>query len=325
MNLLKLLLLFVFFLGLNACGDRDEGKVSKGHRDAIKEQCASSSDVKACGIQVRINFLEDGNEFVDLSELTKSEQKKIKLECMRAKSFGLLPYNDCLANLKEAAEEGDLWTQNIEPKPQDHIDKLQTLTVKVDIIEKGKDNKIYLIGSGSGVVIDQRKNIVATNCHVVMDATKPKTAIVLKKLDQSTYAVAKIYKTAEEHDICLLKKVEDSEFNFDMKAVKKLKKFSKLKKGQFVRTFGTPMDLEGHTARGEIQYLGTAGAAGRTSYGGYIIDGDTKIIEHSAKIAPGSSGGPLFDKDGHLIGLNTFGNVDFNFSVSSDHIKELLD
>ena len=95
-------------------------------------------------------------------------------------------------------------------------------------------------------------------------------------MDSTTYAVAKIYKTAEEHDICLLKKVEDSEFNFDMKAVKKLKKFSKLKKGQFVRTFGTPMDLEGHTARGEIQYLGIAGAADRLRGG--VADQNKPII-----------------------------------------------
>ena len=64
---------------------------------------------------------------------------------------------------------------------------------------------------------------------------------------------------------------------------------------------------------------------GRTKYGDYEIAKDTKIIEHSAKIAGGSSGGPLFDKSGDLIGLNTFGNTDWNFSVSADHIKELLD
>ena len=57
MRNMKLLLLFVLFLGLTACGDRNGGKVSKGHRDAIKSQCADSSDVKACGIEVRINFL----------------------------------------------------------------------------------------------------------------------------------------------------------------------------------------------------------------------------------------------------------------------------
>ena len=51
---------------------------------------------------------------------------------------------------------------------------------------------------------------------------------------------------------------------------------------------------------------------------------DTKVINHSADIAPGSSGGPLFDKNGYLIGLNTFGDDKFNFAVSADHIKELL-
>ena len=63
-------------------------------------------------------------------------------------------------------------------------------------------------------------------------------------------------------------------------------------------------------------------------YGGeedfYEISPSTKIISHSAQIAPGSSGGPLFDKNGYLIGLNTFMDSSFNYSVSADHIKELL-
>ena len=115
---------------------------------------------------------------------------------------------------------------------------------------------------------------------------------------------------------------------FDMKAVKKLRKFKDLERGDFVRTLGTPGELEGHTAKGEINYLGTAGKAGFSGYGSeedfYEISPSTKIISHSAQIAPGSSGGPLFDKNGYLIGLNTFMDASFNYSVSADHIKELL-
>ena len=48
---------------LQACGSGDGGKVSKGHRDAIRFECRDSSDVKACGLEVRENFLEAGNEF----------------------------------------------------------------------------------------------------------------------------------------------------------------------------------------------------------------------------------------------------------------------
>ena len=113
-----------------------------------------------------------------------------------------------------------------------------------------------------------------------------------------------------------------------MKSVKKLVKFKNLERGDFVRTFGTPIQLEGHTAKGEINYLGTAKEANITGYGSeedfYEISPSTKIISHSAQIAPGSSGGPLFDKNGYLIGLNTFMDSSFNYSVSADHIKELL-
>ena len=101
----------------------------------------------------------------------------------------------------------------------------------------------------------------------------------------------------------------------------KIIKFENLKRGDFVRSLGTPQGMEGHSAQGEIQYLGTAAETAT----GLEYAKDTKVINHSADIAPGSSGGPLFDKNGYLIGLNTFGDDKFNFAVSADHIKELLD
>ena len=110
-----------------------------------------------------------------------------------------------------------------------------------------------------------------------------------------------------------------SEFALNMNGVKKFVKFKDLSRGDFVRSLGTPMGMEGHSAQGEIQYLGTY-----EETVGLNLSKDTKIINHSADIAPGSSGGPLFDKNGYLIGLNTFGDGQFNYSVSADHIKELL-
>ena len=57
-----------------------------------------------------------------------------------------------------------------------------------------------------------------------------------------------------------------------------------------------------------------------------MYDKDTKLIVHGATIHQGSSGGPLFDKDGYIIGLNTLisDTAAENIAVSSDHIKELL-
>lgn len=327
-------MLFFLVLGLNSCGDRDEGKVSKGHRDAIKAQCADASDVKACGIEVRINFLEDGNEFVDLTDLSKSEIKKIKLECMRTKTFGLMSYNDCLDDLKQAALDGELWQQTeVVTKPTSHIDKLQQKTVRVDVVVK-KGKKLQLVGGGSGVIL--KNNLIVTNCHVTnvfkeRNEEKNNKAIFIKAIDINKFAKAKIYKEKQENDICIIKKIKDAEFKFPMSPVKKLVKFSKLKKGDFVRTFGSPVAsegssfFEGHTAEGSINYLGTSKEANYAWL--EELSPDTKLIIHSATMNFGSSGGPLFSKDGHLIGINSSGTPDgkFNVSVSADHIKELLD
>ena len=96
-NLIKSTLLLISLGILTSCGDSG-GQISKGHRDAIKIQCQDSSDPKACGLEVRQNFLEDGNEYIvlDDGELNDDQIRKIKMECIRSKKFGLETYNNCL-------------------------------------------------------------------------------------------------------------------------------------------------------------------------------------------------------------------------------------
>ena len=54
------------------------------------------------------------------------------------------------------------------------------------------------------------------------------------------------------------------------------------------------------------------------------------IIHHDAAIGKGSSGGPLFDVGGNLIGFNTYIREEgttggFAIAISADHIKYVLD
>jgi len=90
---------------------------------------------------------------------------------------------------------------------------------------------------------------------------------------------------------------------------------------------GSPSGLIGHTSTGDIQWLGTAEQMQNT-FPDMLknFDKGTKFIVHGAKIHSGSSGGPLFDKDGQIIGLNTLisDTAAENIAVSSDHIKDLL-
>ena len=157
-------------------------------------------------------------------------------------------------------------------------------------------------------------------CDLCLCKNNDNAVIFVKNVNKENYDLAELIKEAPEHDVCIIKKSNMSEFALNMNAVKKFVKFKDLSRGDFVRSLGTPEGMEGHSAQGEIQYLGTAAETAQ----GLNYAEDTKVINHSADIAPGSSGGPLFDKNGYLIGLNTFGDEKFNFAVSADHIKELL-
>ena len=316
----RFILIFPLFL-LISCGDSGS-QLTKGHRDAIKIQCEGSSDPKACGLEVRQNFLEDGNEYIvlDDGELNDDQIRKIKMECIRSKKFGLETYNNCLGEYKIAALDGKLFEKKIAEKPKSNVEALEGHTVRLVIFEQKSEDKFDPLGGGSGVILNN--NLIATNCHVTdVSKNNDNAVIFVKNINKENYDLAELIKEAPEHDVCIIKKSNMSEFALNMNAVKKFVKFKDLSRGDFVRSLGTPVGMEGHSAQGEIQYLGTA----EETATGLNYAKDTKIINHSADIAPGSSGGPLFDKNGYLIGLNTFGDEKFNFAVSADHIKELLD
>ena len=46
--------------------------------EAIKYECEGASDVKSCGLEVRRNFVNDGNEYENLSDLDKVKLIKYK-------------------------------------------------------------------------------------------------------------------------------------------------------------------------------------------------------------------------------------------------------
>ena len=337
---MRIFIIIIFSILVTSCGDSSKKaeKVTKGHREAIKNQCSNASDVKACGLEVRRNFVEDGNEFENLADLDKGEVNKIKTECMRAKSLGLKSYNNCLIDLRARADDDTLWKDTdkiIAEKGGDHIDSLRQKTVVVQIIYEGNNDKVLSGGSGSGVIV--KKDLIATNCHVTNNAValekNYKTAILVKEINKKNYAKVTIYKEAQEHDICIVKKVKnaEAEFSFPNKPVKRIIGFDKLKQGVFVRTFGSPTgdddgvsSFEGHTAEGTINYLGTVGDSNWSW--SEDLSPETKLIVHSAAINFGNSGGPLFNKDGNLIGINSSGDPGgkFNIAVSADHVMDLL-
>ena len=135
---------------------------------------------------------------------------------------------------------------------------------------------------------------------------------------------------SKDIDICILKT------NTELKYVKKKIKFSKLKQTDFVRALGNPVGIVGHTADGNINALETF----VKDHLGYKLKTPNKIIVHDAAMGSGSSGGPLFDIAGNLVGINTwvyqsekasgdsggrYISGGFGNALSADHIYDVLD
>jgi S1-C subfamily serine protease len=89
--------------------------------------------------------------------------------------------------------------------------------------------------------------------------------------------------------------------------VKGVRPYATLAVGERVYTVGSPSGLENTLAEGLISGLRRRGAV--------------ELIQSSAAVSPGSSGGGLFDGAGNLVGITSFmrrDNPTFNFAISAD-------
>ena len=93
------------------------------------------------------------------------------------------------------------------------------------------------------------------------------------------------------------------------------------KVGEWVVAIGNPFGLGGTVTAGIISALGRNIGSGPYD----------QFIQTDAPINKGNSGGPLFNMDGEVIGVNTMiysqtgGSVGIGFSIPSDLVKPVID
>ena len=163
----------------------------------------------------------------------------------------------------------------------------------------GKDAAGQVATQGSGVVIG--RNVVVTNCHVISSAT----SISVLQGDKQSSASRK--NTDIERDLCTL--TVDQVAPAPSVAVSTS---AQLEHGQAVYAVGAPLGLELTISDGIVSGL-------RKATGGFII-------QTTAAISPGSSGGGLFDNNGKLVGLTTYQIVkgqNLNFAVPAEWIQQI--
>jgi len=150
---------------------------------------------------------------------------------------------------------------------------------------------------GSGVMLPSGK--IATNCHVVRNGERFQVGRGEKFIPATLYAVD------SEKDMCLL------EANGLSAKPVHLGKAAALKVGEAVYAVGSPKGLELSLSDGIVSQL--RGAA-------------PPIIQTTAAISPGSSGGGLFDAEGRLVGITTFyleGGQSLNFALPVEWLDKI--
>lgn len=157
---------------------------------------------------------------------------------------------------------------------------------------------------GSGFVVDP-SGIIVTNNHVIEDAEE----IIANFSDGTKLTVVKVLGRDPKTDLAILK-VEPKK---PLKAVK-FGDSAKMRVGDWVMAIGNPFGLGGTVTVGIIS------AKKRDIQSGPYDN----FIQTDAAINRGNSGGPLFNMDGEVIGVNTAiisptgGSIGIGFAVPSN-------
>jgi S1-C subfamily serine protease len=165
------------------------------------------------------------------------------------------------------------------------VDLVGPVVVSVHVGRQREDS-IVAAGSGSGVIVTP-DGYVLTNQHVVHRA-----ASLSIKLIDSDKIEARVIAEDASTDLAVLRARTSG-----LPAVSLLTK-DPLRVGQLVVAIGNPFGFEATVSAGVIS------AHGRTLRGGdgRLIEG---VVQHTAPLNPGNSGGPLVDARGRVVGINT--------------------
>ena len=189
----------------------------------------------------------------------------------------------------------------------------QTTLPAEDIAEKALAATVYLemkdkngktLGIGSGFFV--KSNLIATNYHVIEGAAKGTAKLVGKFI---TYNIEGVTATDKTNDLVLLKVTA-----YGIKPLS-LGDSDAVRIGATVYVAGNPKGLEGTFSDGIISSR---------------RDKLTKErLQMTAPISPGSSGGPVLNKKGEVIGVSfaVYKSLDaqnLNFAIPSNYLKKLL-
>ncbi len=164
---------------------------------------------------------------------------------------------------------------------------------------------------GSGFVIDGTEGIIITNNHVIEGADE-----ITANFNDGTKLRAEIIGTDEKTDLAVLKVEPET----PLKAVD-FGDSETIRVGDWVMAIGNPFGLGGTVT------VGIVSARNRDINSGPYDN----FIQTDASINRGNSGGPLFDMQGNVIGINTAiispsgGSIGIGFAIPAKTAMRVID
>ena len=172
----------------------------------------------------------------------------------------------------------------------------------VSIITSDKDGKPVAQGSGFLVSTDGR---IVTNYHVIKGAS----SAIVKLPDGAFYDVNGVVAFDKARDLAVIK-AHGQNFR-----VVTLGNSDRVQVGEAIVAIGSPLSLESTVSSGIVSGIRT------------IKEEGGKFLQITAPISPGSSGGPLFNMAGEVVGITTLylkGGENLNFAIPVNDAKLLL-
>ncbi|MCS6947138.1 MAG: DegQ family serine endoprotease [Steroidobacteraceae bacterium] len=140
-------------------------------------------------------------------------------------------------------------------------------------------------GQGSGFIVSS-DGYILTNAHVVDEATE----VTVRLTDRREFP-AKVVGVDRVTDVAVLK-IEARNL-----PVVKIGNPDRLRPGEWVVAIGSPFGFENSVTAGIVSALARSIPSGDTSY--------VPFIQTDVAVNPGNSGGPLFNLNGEVVGINS--------------------
>ena len=179
-------------------------------------------------------------------------------------------------------------------------------------------NKDTMLLSGSGFVFSE-EGLIGTNYHVIEQIDS-----IIIKTSAGTFYNAEVILFDEKNDFAILKIKDTSEIKLPFV---KFGNSDSVRQGQDVFAIGSPLGFEYTISQGIV-----AGLRENEKVSFYdpitYLPADKvfeKVIQITAAISPGNSGGALFNNKGEVIGITAYGYMGYgnlNFAVAINTFKK---